>query len=570
MPADRYNSRRRTVRQIGLLCLAVGIVLRITLALRAGLGYDEVFVMGVGLDEILDAPRAALFDVPARRSNAVTPLWWWLQAIPTLALGEVSRTALRLIPLALGLATLGLSAIIAARRLGRPAALGVITFAALSDILAFSNARGEYAESLLVAASLPALLLVGARRGQALRGLLWLTILMTHAGKGALIVAGLLMAEAIFLALRRPPRPVRQLAVTTAWLLPALLWLLAAQVLVFGGGPVQTDAGPHDSVFDALRAVTVGYGQVKAHMIATRFDALLPFLDGAIWPLSAIATIPLLAGVVAVMVTALRHRVRGRRRCLAVALLPAILLGALLVIGRGQTGARFHLMVLPPAWIVAAIGLPVLLRTGRGVRVGLLLLWLAHVAIAFSWTSWTARQLGPTWTAALALVVVITLAVSVCIRPVDRRRPAALLSAGLLVPLLLLAGPVRWAPAARFEPMVEQPTPARPEPLLARIDLARSGAADYPAAHGRTMHLSLSHYYLTSEPAVSARAARRAVTHAEREAQLHPASSTAWFYVGLARQAAGEPVERIRAAWQRASEIEPTPGLRKRLAELDD
>ena len=89
-----------------MLLIALGTVLRLAYAVRCGVGYDEVFVMGVGLEETASSWGALLIDVPVRRSDGITPLWWWVQEIPFAFQRHASLVGLRVIPLVLGVGTL--------------------------------------------------------------------------------------------------------------------------------------------------------------------------------------------------------------------------------------------------------------------------------------------------------------------------------------------------------------------------------------------------------------------------------------------------------------------------------
>ena len=193
---SRYSTRRRFTTWAIILIVA-GAGLRIAYAVRCGVGYDEVFVMGLGLDELFGSWRAFFIDVPIRRSDGITPLWWWVQAIPKAVMGHLSLAGLRAVPVILGIATLVLTWRVALPRIGRGPTVILIALAAVSDVLAFSNARGEFAESLLLMVALPAACLIGQPQRFRLKGALWLVLLMTHLGKGLFLVAGLIVADVV-------------------------------------------------------------------------------------------------------------------------------------------------------------------------------------------------------------------------------------------------------------------------------------------------------------------------------------------------------------------------------------
>jgi hypothetical protein len=552
-----------------IILIVAGAALRLTYATRCGVGYDEVFVMGVGLDEASASWRALVIDVPVRRSDGITPLWWWVQAVPSLVGGHPSLVGLRAVPVLLGIATLIVAWRVAARRIGRGPAAILLGLAAMSDVLAFSNARGEFAESLLIVVALPAACLAGQTRRPGLKGTLWLILLMTHLGKGLFLVAGLAMAEVICILLKRgrgrTVRAVRGLAISgLIAVVPTIAWLLVVNTVAFSSGPVATDAGDRDNVWHSLTAITFGYRQVKAHLVAGPMDAMQVYLDGAIWPTTTILAVPLLVGMLSALFTS------GRRRVLTLSLMPWIVIGIVAVVARGMIGGRFHLLYLPALWIVAAVGLWRLRRAAGTFILGCGLVWIAHLGVAFSWSSWTERALGlgNLAQAAVALAIAIVITALLAWGRAGRRFPAVAIVGFLTLAVVLLGGPWRWCPAARFEPMAG-PTQDQERGLLLAIDQWRSGRDQYPPPHGRTLYIDLANYFLRKDPA-SAHDLARALHYAELETDRAPNDARAWFYLGLARQRHGLPAEQVRQAWQRSYELGPDPRLAERLGALGE
>ncbi|MCP4250220.1 MAG: hypothetical protein GY778_24515 [bacterium] len=561
------TSRRRLAQSAGILVLA-GVALRVAYAVRCGVGYDEVFVMGIGLDELLDSWRALLIDVPVRRSDGITPLWWWVQAVACFFGGHPSLIGLRVGPVVLGTGALLLTWRVAAARLGRGPAVVLVGLVAVSDALAFTNARGEFAESLLVLLVLPAALLAGQPRRGGLKGSLWLLLLMTHLGKGAFLVAGLALAEGISVLLQRHHRDARSAVreLTKPILiagLPTVAWLVLLNTTTFASGPVATDAGLRDSVWHALSAITFGYTQVKAHIVAGPFDAMQVYLDGAIWPTTTILAVPLIVGLIAALGA-------GRRRhMLSLSLLPWIAIGLVAVIGRGVLGARFHLLYLPAVWIVAAMGLWRLRQARARTILMCGLVWIIHLAVAFSWTSWTERAVGLSQPVSLSIALAIAVVTVVILgwgRP-GHRLPAVAVVGFLSVAAVGTGGPWRWGPAARFEPMAGS-TADQERNLLVAIDRWRDGDAVYPQPHGRTLYIDLANAFLR-KPNASLKKLDLALRYALLEADRVPNDARAWFYVGLAHQQSGHPVEQVRQAWRRSLELRPNPKLAERLNALE-
>lgn len=178
--------------------------------------------------------------------------------------------------------------------------------------------------------------------------------------------------------------------------------------------------------------------------------------------------------------------------------------GFAVVVGRGTLGARFHLMYLPALWLLGAMWIGSLSRRTR-------LVWM---------------------TAGVAACLVAMLA----------------------------AGPIRWAPCARFEPMAGSDE-------LAALNACRRGETEAVAPHGRTLFIDMANYHLKASPP-SQKHFDRAVEYARRETRRVPDDPRAWAYLGEALLRSGAPTEEVRAAWQRSLDLAPNAGLRDRLDSL--
>ncbi len=567
------SARHFSVRRISAIVVAVcllGSALRIFYALRCGVGYDEVFVMGVGLDELRASWFAFLIDVPVRRSDAITPLWWWVQSIPVASTDHLSLIGLRTLPVVLGSATLLLTWWAAKRRIGRGPAVILLVFTATSDVLAFANCRGEFAETLLVMIGLPAICMVGLQDYKWTKGLLWCLLIMTHLGKGACWVAGLGMAEVIWILCsaqrRRSVRPL--LASFGAALVPVIGWLAVVNARAFSSGEVATDAGPRDSVWQSLVEITMGYRQTKKHMVAAPFDTLQVFLDAAVWPLTTIMAGPLVFGFVAAMVMLVCSRTRGRRHELVLSLAPWVLLVAAAVVLRGLVGSRFHLLYLPPLWLIASIGLWWVRSANPLLLVLAVVLWVGHLCVAEGWSSWSERTIDfsghwPAFAATLAGAFGVA-----CWHQWDRRRGqlGLLVATAVMIGAASWMGPARWGAAARFEPM-NAAQGSQEQALLAAIDSWRKTDAPYPPANGRSLYIDLSNYYLLKAD-VTQEDIAKAVDYAELETRRVPDDARAWFYAGLAYQRQGRPADQIRRVWEKSYTLRANPGLKARLDAL--
>jgi tetratricopeptide (TPR) repeat protein len=214
-------------------------------------------------------------------------------------------------------------------------------------------------------------------------------------------------------------------------------------------------------------------------------------------------------------------------------------------------------------------------RRRRGFLVLAALVWSLHVAIALSWRSWIDRALE-VGAIGILLGVVILVAAILPAMTVRRRRSSPSRHSSQVVGVALLGivaagcllgyGPIAWGPAARFEPM-DTAQPSVELRLLADIDAYRGQGQPWPTSHGRTLYSDLAHFHLS-------RADRRphdveqAIAYLQRELRDRPDDPRAWFYLGLAYQEAGAPVDQVRQAWQRSYALNPIPMVAERLSAL--
>jgi hypothetical protein len=332
------------------------------------------------------------------------------------------------------------------------------------------------------------------------------------------------------------------------------------------GEPIRHEAVEASSVFSLAATLIVDYARVKAHVVGSALDAALVYLDARVWPVTAMSA-PIL--MVALVVGAGRGRRvfgggRARRDVLRLALVICAVVGAVVVIGRGTLGGRYHLMYLPAAWMLGGLwlgGRP--RRWSRGALLGLLLWWAAYSAVACSWLDWDAGVVSEGRAlAALPVLMVIAGGVWLGYRRATRSRRAAvgLTLATLAVAAAVVAGPVQWAAYARFEPMARSQE-------MALLDGYWTGRTARPAPTGRTLYIDLANYYLTVEPETKRNIAW-AVHYARLETKRVPDDARAWAYLGEALFRAGAPVDEVRAAWERSLELERNAKLRERMERL--
>ena len=562
----RYARRRSG--WIAAVLIMFGAGYRIYLAATLPVGYDEVFVMGVGLDEMHTSAEQALVRTPVTRSTAVTPLWWWLQYGVVHSFGGLSLWALRVLPAALGLLTMIAAYGLGRRAIERRGALYLLGFIALSDILGFTNARGEFSESLSTLLLIIGLALLPRSRKGVLLGLVWLGLLMTGLGKGVFVIGLLVVAEVICVLCLNRERRTRLAGLVIAAgiaLLPTLTWLAWANS-VFAGGPVNHEAVEAGSVFGLAATLVVNYAQIKAHVVGTVPDAALVYLDARVWPVTAISAPVLIAGLVAAVCQIGRRgfRIRSPRNAIRIALTVTALIGATVVIGRGTLGARYHLMYLPALWMLAALWLgQARLRFPSTPLVSFLFGWAAYVALTTCWLEWDDRKLATDqwYSTFISLVAVLGVAWLVFRRFTPSRRAAINLCAlAMAIRALTAGGPIDWGEFARFEPM------ARSDEMF-KLDGYRAGRDEWPKPHGRTLYIDLANYYLTVEP-VTPHNLERAIHFAKLETKRVPDDARAWAYLGEALLRSGASVDQIADAWRRSLALEENERLRHRYEQL--
>jgi hypothetical protein len=559
--------RRRAICLWVLLVIALGAAYRLWLAATLPVGYDEVFVMAVGLDDIRSSGTTTrlmemLFFLPIRRSNGVTPLWWWVQ-YPSEFIGPaISLFALRVMPVTLGLLTPPLTWFLFRRRIGRGPAAILVTFVAACDILSFCNARAEFTESLLVPLTLIAVSRVGRPNRPVLCGAVWFAILMTHLGKGLFIVTALIAAEAVALWLARPPtrRSLHRYALSIGTgVLPLVLWLAVVNHFVFAGDPIRTDYRPEEgvtSIVDAVRKLTIDYPRTKQAMVAEPFDALEPYLDAVVWPTTAITGPWLLVACMVAATDAFRRPQRlGRRRRAAAALAVTALVFATIMILRGTCAGRFHLMYLPLAWTAAATTLWRLRRISHNsVMYVFVLSWLIVVAFTCAWKDWHARTLSASrWLVAAVCVVPASVALwlGMWFVPRVRRLGTPIVYLALCGVGVVIAGPVFWGPWARFEPF-RSGDPEQPNLELVALDDYRSGRKDFPEPESGTLTLYLANFYMVGD-----RNLTRALYFSELAVERDPDNPRSWYYLGEVYRRAGRSAEDVDRSWSVAVRLDP-------------
>jgi hypothetical protein len=475
--------------------LGIGLAWRL-LALRAlPLAHDEINVVAYGLAKasLEGGARDLLFKIPITVSNGVTPLWYWIQALPAALFGETTRTGLRLLPLLLGLAGVAL-AFLAARRLFGPRAawFSGLLYGVMSLML-YTNGRGEFAESLMA----PLLILLlwdllprGDGRPIPLRAALWpCLIFFTYFGKGILTWGAYALYLGVAWILGRlfaaEPRLTskRLLALVLLPPLPSLLWMAAAQRdLSAAGEPLLTDIGPVGSVWAMTWNLTAGYGTaVKEFMVAGWREAIYPYTEFRTWPVLAFLAVPLIAASAtraACLVKSLtrRDRPEALRALLPLCLAAPILLALLL---KGAYSARFHLLYLPILLPYAAGMIDGWIRSLESGR------WrtaLAGGGAAWVYTAWTltwedrfegTHAWGPFAVLALAGLGLIAIPAALCRKEALRARlgtASALLLSALLLGSGLSFGVLDWGRRLAWEPEL-RPTKPAPVDSLGNADL---------------------------------------------------------------------------------------------------
>jgi hypothetical protein len=552
---DTEHDRRIPLVPILIL---VGIVLRLWAAWRLCPGYDEVFVMGVGLIEADESWSNLWFLTPQTTSNAVTPLWWWLSAAVTTFSEFLSLAVLRLPGLLLGAVTLMLIPLLF-KHWPKRTMLLILAFTAISDVLIFTNSRAEFAESLLTPCCLILISLVGRLDKNAL---IWQStaaalLMMTHLGKGSTVVALFSTGTIVVLATRRP---VSFRAMFVA-MIPAavgafltLTWMLLANAVAYQDGPIQTDIGPSANVWTSLRQLSLEYTTTKSFVMAEPLDAVQIYLDRYVWPVQSLLAWPLIVGSVIAAVPAFRKlKDQGDhlRRSLILAIW--VLAGVGVVVIPGICGARFHLIYLPALWALTAIGLNVLTRWNRQALSAFFLGWICWCIVAGGWTDWRARDWSVVHGWQFSLVAAAVLVVAAVLA--NRRRAGG--ATGWLTACLIImfasgisqiGGPMWWGQFARFEPMNQVQTDSAS--ALAKIDHFRSGISSPPESETASLEIRLANYYLQTGNL------NHAESYANRAVKLHPDDAVNWFYLALVHKANGNKHQQ-RTALQECLERSP-------------
>jgi hypothetical protein len=509
-----------------IIFVMTGVLYRLYLTSVLPVGYDEVKVMAVGLEEMTESVGKTLIEVPVRRSNGITPLWWWFEYALTGNGRAISLLTLRVAPVVLGVLTLIVGYRLCSICWGRPTAVIFTAWLALSDVLTFTNSRSDFSESLSVLLLIPVVCLIGRPGAVVVRGLCLLGLLMTGLGKGIFAVSLMVLAEGTVLLVRRfstpkcasmiemrraltpaSPGPVRSLMVSLVIAaVPTGVYLFAAASYFAPTGSIDHDAVEAEGMIDLVYQITFNYPETKAHVTGGPMDAAFIWLNFDAWPVPLLS-VPVIA--IAIFLTVRKWWAGGiggysRRDTAMIGLLVWALCGAVLLISRGTAGARFHLMYLPALWLFAAHALR--------------------------------SRLDRVPTAVMGSVILGVWTVSV-----------------------FFAGPVIWASFARFEPMY-----ATEE--LKQLQSWRANGDPKPPPHGRTLNIDLAHHYLTTDPR-SELDLDRAIRYARQETRNVPNAARGWFYLGEALHARGARIDDACAAWRRGLTLHANSGVERKVLE---
>ena len=509
-----------------IIFIVTGVAYRLYLTSILPVGYDEVKVMAVGLEEMTESVGKALIEVPVRRSNGITPLWWWLEYALTGGGRAISLLTLRIAPVVLGVLILLVGYRVCSTCWGRSTAVVFTAWLALSDVLTFTNSRSDFSESLSVLLLIPIVCLIGRPGAVVVRGLCLLGLLMTGFGKGIFAVGLMVLAESVVLMVRRfsmpkcalmidmpreltptSPGPVRSLIISLVIaVVPTGVYLLTVALYFAPTGSIHHDAVEAEGLFDLLYQITLNYPETKAHVTGGPLDAALIWMNFDAWPVQMLS-VPVIA--IAILFTVRKWwagRIGGQscRNTAMFGLMVWALCGAVVVISRGTAGARFHLMYLPALWLFAAHALR--------------------------------SRLDRVPTAVIGSVIL-----------------------GVWIVSVFLAGPVIWASFARFEPMY-----ATAE--LKQLQSWRENGDPKPPPHGRTLNIDLAHHYLTIDPR-SELDLDRAIRYSRQETRHLPDVARGWFYLGDALHARGASVDAACAAWRRGLTLHAHAAVERKVLE---
>ncbi|MEM7583682.1 MAG: hypothetical protein AAF560_09915 [Acidobacteriota bacterium] len=479
MPASRPYSDSWLIA--GLLLLAAS--LRVVAALTFAYTHDEVQVIQRGLEHLAAPPLTdrfnhVAFDVPLTTSNAITPLWLWIQAANAW-LTPAAPVWTRLPAMLFSLVAVLLIFRLVRPRLGRATASAAALSFVLSDLCLWTGAKSEFTEPLLLVVTLLALdRMLRVDLKHFVVGALALSLApLTYLGKGLFLYAlvGLWVAATAWdrvvtseidraTAVREA---VTRLAILAASLLPTVLWLVAAHArlkfLGTYGLVLQGDLGPIHSLVEQVRRTTIGYFDERDFLRGSWHTMLIVYHHLAAWPTSTLMA-PWAALGLALGCDRLRRESQPATRALLWTLPTMGLVPFLYLLFRGYEGGRFTLLYQVPFSIAIGIGVVAVARgllaesQRERLTAGLAVAGAGlYAALAASMTSWSngsydTEQLA--WRALAWLVLVVFAAGGTTALRTQgaERRPTFKLLATFPLTLLLLAqlvlltshGPLLW------------------------------------------------------------------------------------------------------------------------------
>ncbi len=497
-----------------LLLGLLGLVYRVEALTSFPVVHDEMEVIARGMSQSLESGHLLeiLFRTPVTNSNGITPLWWWIQLPSSWLFGETSKLGLRLLPLILGLTGICL-AYRAAQRLGgaRSAWFAGLLYA-VGDLILYTNSKGEFAASLIGPLALALLLDLLPRPDTTkprVRIALWpALVLLSYFGQGVILWG----SYAVYLGCSYVTTRLRNQDETRGGffpmvglillpLVPSLIWMLAAQAILFDtGSPLLTDIGPVSSIWEQVSKLTWGYGTVvKPYMVGGWRDALYVYTDFKVWPTLALITVPGIAMLAQRGLRVARRLLGGEPGPIATDLIAiCFIVPALSVLlAKGVVGARFHLLYLAFGLPFVAVAIDDWLDLLERGRAGA---FACFAVVECLWVAWTGSQTidppGPRSWGVFWMVAAIGLtlaAVAWAMQSWSRLRPHIRPAATVIVSAVVLVssqvfGPLEWAQRLAWEPEPNKQRPAsvsrfqNPDLQLAMAFLGRETGRERLAA----------------------------------------------------------------------------------------
>jgi len=450
--------------------------------------HDELMSILDGVNKTKESLLHFFFIAPMENSLGIMPLYFWVERFFTDIFGQ-NNWGLRLFPLISGVLTIALAYWVIKKQFNKNLAILSSFIVAFSDIFLWTTSKAQFFEVILVPLSFLVFYFLTSENKKKFyfASLLLALMLFTYFGKGLVWIACSLVWYTLvkifdFVRLKTKwPEVIlttkKELLQFSSFFWIPLIWIIAAQILVFSKGPIQNAVGlgEIDSVWKILFITTFGYGFLTKQFLAgSPKGAFLVFDNLHAWPVTGLLFIPFLFGLgILIYRTILDWKkintplFKRDSFLLIFALIPL-----LYIISKGIISVRFHLLYFLPFVIITSIGLSKafsLFEKRKILFFGFILSLGIYGAYISSWENWYYSVFNWDFFYKLSATIITLIILYFMIGVFTKIDKKIFLTSSLgiflffLIIINLFHGPLIWGKKAAWEPAYDNKLAPAPE-----------------------------------------------------------------------------------------------------------